>query len=76
MLTVTGEDCGCVSVNVSSDTTNVLCSGWMVNNQTCSFEVRTVSQDCGFTSDPVKEILSLIGEFGLLLLLNNARFSI
>ena len=66
MFTVTGEDCGCVSMNVST-VTNVLCSGWMVNNQTCSFEVRTISQDCGFTSAPVNETLLLIGEFGLLL---------
>ncbi len=62
-------------MKISTDTTSVLCSGWIVNNQTCSFEVRTVSQDCGFTSAPVNETLLLIGEFGLLLLLNNARFS-
>ncbi len=63
MFTVTGEDCGCVSMNISSDDTSVLCSGWMVKNQTCSFEVKTISQDCGFTSAPVNETLSLIGEF-------------
>ena len=59
MFTVTGEDCGCESMNVNSDDTSVLCSEWMVNDQTCSFEVRTVSQDCGFTSDPVKESIVL-----------------
>ncbi len=62
MFTVTGEDCGCVSMNISSDTTSVSCSGWMVNNQTCSFEVRTVSQDCGFTSAPVNESVVLMGK--------------
>ena len=47
---VTGEGCGCVSMNVSGDVT---CSGWTAAGQTCSFEVRTLSQDCGFTSDPI-----------------------
>ena len=51
MLTVTGEDCGdCESMNISADVSNVSCSGWTINNQTCFFEVRTVSQDCGFFS--------------------------
>ena len=45
---VTGEGCGCVSMNVSSDTTSVTCSGWTAAGQTCSFEVRTLSQDCQF----------------------------
>ncbi|XP_064391848.1 uncharacterized protein LOC135339613 isoform X2 [Halichondria panicea] len=60
LFTVTGENCGCESMNISSDTTSVSCSGWMVNNQTCSFEVRTVSQDCGFTSAPVNEYVVLM----------------
>ena len=47
---VTGEGCGCVSINVSNDTTSVACSGWTAAGQTCSFEVRTLSQDCGFSS--------------------------
>ena len=46
---VTGEGCGYVSMNVSGDTTSVTCSGWTAAGQTCSFEVRTLSQDCGFT---------------------------
>ena len=50
---VTGEGCGCVSMNVSGDTTSVTCSGWTATGQTCSFEVRTLSQDCGFVSSPV-----------------------
>ncbi len=62
MFTVTGEHCGCVSVNVSTDDTSVNCSEWIVNNQTCSFEVRAVSQDCGFTSDPMKESVVLMGK--------------
>ena len=56
---VTGEGCGCVSMNVSGDTTSVTCSGWTAAGQTCSFEVRTLSQDCGFTSDPVTESIAL-----------------
>ena len=59
---VTGEGCGCVSMNVSGDTTSVTCSGWTASGQNCSFEVRTLSQDCGLTSDPVNEQLLLIGE--------------
>ena len=47
---VTGERCGCVSMNVSSDTTSVTCPRWIAGGQTCSFEVRTLSQDCGFTT--------------------------
>ena len=62
MFGVTGEGCGCVSMNVSGDTTSVTCSGWIAGGQTCSFEVRTLSQDCGFTSDPVIENLLLTGE--------------
>ena len=58
---VTGEGCGCVSMNVSGDTTSVTCSGWTAAGQTCSFEVRTLSQDCGFTSDPLNETISLTG---------------
>ena len=60
---VTGEECGCVSMNVSGDTTSVTCSGWTAAGQTCSFEVRTLSQDCGFTSEPVNENVSLTSEF-------------
>ena len=48
---VTGEGCGCVSMNVSGDTTSVTCSGWTAACQTCSFEVRTLSQDCRFSSN-------------------------
>ena len=55
MFGVTGEGCGCVSMNVGGDTTSVTCSGWTAAGQTCSFEVRTLSQDCGFCSDPTKE---------------------
>ena len=53
---VTGEGCGCVSMNVSS--TSVTCSGWTAAGQTCSFEVRTLSQDCQFASSSmIKEQL-------------------
>ncbi len=57
MFTVTGEDCGnCVNV---TDPTSMICSGWVPNNQTCLFEVRTI---CGFTSNPVDESVVLSGE--------------
>ena len=60
---VTGEGCGCVSMNVSGNTTSVTCSGWTAAGQTCSFEVRTLSQDCGFASDPVSESIKFVGKF-------------
>ncbi len=63
MFTVTGEDCGCVSMNISSSTTSVSCSGWTASGQACSFEVRTASQDCRFTSDSIAQTISLRGEF-------------
>ena len=63
LFNVTGEDCGCVSMKTSAETTNVLCSGWTVSGQTCSFEVRAISEDCGFTSDSVALAISLRGEF-------------
>ncbi len=49
MLTVTGGDCGCESMNIS--TISVPCSGWKISDQTCNFEVSTLSADCGFPSD-------------------------
>ncbi len=61
-LLVSGEDCGCESINVSANTTSVPCSGWTTRGQNCSFEVRTVSQDCGFTSDPMNEYVLLMGK--------------
>ena len=62
LFLVTGEDCGCESINVSVSTTSVSCSGWTARGQTCSFEVRTVSRDCGFISDPVNETALLKGK--------------
>ena len=61
MFGVTGEGCGCVSKNVSADTTSVTCSGWTAAGQTCSFEVRILSQDCGFSSNPVTSAVRLSG---------------
>ncbi len=63
MFTVTGEECGCESMNISPSTTSVSCSDWTASGQNCSFEVWTVSQDCGFTSDSVAQAISLRGEF-------------
>ena len=61
VFVVTGEGCGCESTNLRSDTTSVTCSGWIAAGQTCLFEVRTLSQDCGFTSEPVNESVTLMG---------------
>ena len=58
VVSVTGEGCGCVSVNVSTNTTSVVCSGWKVKGQTCVFEVRTLTQ-CGLVSDRVVESVTL-----------------
>ena len=58
VVSVTGEGCGCVSVNVSTNTTSVTCSGWKVKGQTCVFEVRTITQ-CGLVSDRVVESVTL-----------------
>ena len=60
---VTGEDCGCVSLNVSSDTTSVNCSGWITASQKCSFEVKTLSGDCGLASNPVSSAIRLTGMY-------------
>ena len=60
---VTGEDCGCVSMNVSSDTTSVTCSGWIAADHTCSFEVKTLSDDCGLVSNPVSSAIRLLGMY-------------
>ena len=62
MFSVTGEGCGCVSMKVSGDTTSVTCSGWTAAGQTCFFEVRTLSQDCEFISDPVNKTETLAGK--------------
>ena len=50
-------------MNVSGDTTSMTCSGWTAAGQTCSFEMRTLSQDCGFISDPVNMSVSLKSKF-------------
>ena len=51
MFGVTG-DCGdCMNMTVRANTLSVTCFGWTANDQTCTFEVRTLTQDCGFISD-------------------------
>ena len=61
VFSVTGEDCGCVSMNVSGETTRATCSGWTAAGQTCSFEVKTLSDDCGLLSNPVSSATMLTG---------------
>ena len=39
------------------------CESTCSNLQTCTFEVRTLTQDCGFTSDPATSSITLSGEF-------------
>ena len=45
------------------------------SDQTCSFEVRILSQDCGFTSDPVTDSVSLTGELHSTLLVGTILMS-
>ena len=52
-----------MNMTVSADTLSVTCSGWTANDQTCTFEVRTLTQDCGFTSDAAIKSVTLSGEF-------------
>ena len=49
MFVVAGEGCGCESMNVSSDITSVNCEA---TGKNCFFEVRTLTLDCGFSSNP------------------------
>ena len=68
MFVVTG-DCGdCMNMTVSADTLSVICSGWTANDQTCTFEVRTLTQDCGFTSDTATNSVTLSSEYCIILL--------
>ena len=69
MFGVTGEGCGCMNMNVSGDTTSVTCSGWTAAGQTCSFEVRTLSLDCGFISKPITRSIALKSKLYLTTLL-------
>ena len=61
VFSVTGERCGCESMNVSGDTTSVTCSGWTAADQTCSFEVKTLSLDCGYRSVSANIVVKLSG---------------
>ncbi len=62
VLNVSGDGggCGCVSMNVSANTTNVICSGVNGTGQICSFEVRAISIDCRITSDFIMESIKLL----------------
>ena len=70
VFSVTGEGCGCVSMNVSGDATSVICSGWIAADQTCYFEVRTLSQDCGFAGGLVNGTVTLKCKLILLMCMN------
>ena len=52
-----------MNMTVSADTLSVTCSGWTANDQTCTFEVRALSQDCGFTSDAATNSITLSSEY-------------
>ncbi|XP_064385616.1 uncharacterized protein LOC135334390 isoform X2 [Halichondria panicea] len=41
---------------VSNTTFTALCNEWQANEQTCVFEVRTVTEDCGLESLPLRKI--------------------
>ncbi len=48
---------------VSNTTFTALCIGCPANGQTCVFEVRTVTEDCGLESTPLRKISIIDGEF-------------
>ena len=52
-----------MNMTLSADTLSVTCSGWTANDQTCTFEVRTLTQDCGFTSDAATSSVTLSSEY-------------
>ena len=52
-----------MNMTVSADTLSVTCSGWTANDQTCTFELRTLTQDCGFTSDAAINGVILSSEY-------------
>ena len=39
---------------VDNATFEISCTGWTYTGQACQFEVRTVTDDCGFMSEPAK----------------------
>lgn len=63
-LTYSG-DCGrCFPLElVSKDTTTATCTEYIALGQTCRFEVRTVTADCGFESEPANVIFILDSKF-------------
>ena len=52
---VQGDDCGCLSQNLPSNVTNLVCSGWEANGQMCTISVRarsTSNRICPRPSSP------------------------
>ena len=48
------DSCGnCTRGLVSNDTFNAICTDWTPVGQICGFEVKTVTMDCGFVSEPI-----------------------
>ena len=56
---VIGDGCGCNSTFYESNILTANCSGWTAVGQTCTFELCSVSQDCGFNSTISTESLIL-----------------
>ena len=56
--------CGtCSGSNLVSNTTfTALCIEWLANGQTCVFEIKTVTEDCGLESPPLRNISIIDGE--------------
>ena len=52
-----------MNMTVRANTLSVTCFGWTANDQTCTCEVRTLSQDCGFISDVVTSDVTLSSEY-------------
>ena len=54
-LTANGNCGTCNPIGMVDKTTFVsMCTGWTYTGETCQIEVRTVTVDCGFMSEPTK----------------------
>ena len=67
-VTVNGN-CGICDPKGMVDNTTFIssCTGWIPTSQSCQFEIRTVTADCGFMSEPI--ILTLSPDSELLKIL-------
>lgn len=58
-ITANGNCGTCDSIGMVDNTTFVSsCTGWIPTSQSCRFEIRTVTAECGFISEPIILTLS------------------